>query len=173
MGEDLAVVERDAVAANGRLPAPMSIGTEMHRWARDLFPICRSLTGDGVRRTLAYLKALLPGLQIHEVPSGTKAFDWTVPDEWNIRAAYIENEAGERIVDFADHQSACARLFRAGRSVGSTGTSSAGISIRCRQPDAIPYVTVLLQAALGLLPDASAAPSPPGRAAITSSSIRR
>ncbi len=76
------------------------IGAEMHGWARDLFPICRSLTGPGVRETLAYIKKILPDLQIHSVPTGTKAFDWTVPDEWTIRDAYIADEAGNRVVDF-------------------------------------------------------------------------
>ena len=78
-----------------------NIGVEMHGWAKDLFPICRSLTGNGVRETLAYLARIIPSLTVHEVPSGTQAFDWTVPEEWNIRGAYIEDEYGNRLVDFA------------------------------------------------------------------------
>jgi aminopeptidase-like protein len=75
----------------------------MHGWLRDLFPICRSITGPGVRETLAYLNRLLPQMKIHSVPSGTRAFDWVVPDEWAIREAWIEHEDGTRVVDFAEH----------------------------------------------------------------------
>jgi len=75
------------------------IGDEMHRLIADLYPICRSITGNGVRETLAMLKTRIP-LEVHEVPSGTRVFDWTVPKEWNITDAYIKNDEGERIVDF-------------------------------------------------------------------------
>lgn len=81
-------------------PDLAQLGVAMHGWARDLFPICRSLSGPGVRETLAYLRKLMPGLQVHAVPSGSTAFDWTVPDEWTIRDAYIVDESGRRVVDF-------------------------------------------------------------------------
>lgn len=74
-------------------------GTSMHRFISELYPICRSITGDGVRETLNRILDYIP-LTICEVPSGLKVFDWTVPLEWNIRDAYIKNSRGERIVDF-------------------------------------------------------------------------
>ncbi len=75
------------------------IGQVMHARLRSLYPFCRSITGDGVRETLAELQTTVP-LVLHEVPSGTKVFDWTVPNEWNIHDAWIKNSAGERVVDF-------------------------------------------------------------------------
>ena len=68
-----------------------------------LFPICRSITGPGLRDTLAYLSRLLPEMKIHAVPTGTRAFDWVVPDEWTICEGWIEHEDGTRVVDFAEH----------------------------------------------------------------------
>ena len=65
----------------------------------ELFPICRSITGGGVRRTLSILQRHIP-LEVHEVPSGTPALDWTVPREWNIRGAYVACRDGSRVADF-------------------------------------------------------------------------
>jgi len=76
------------------------LGEKMYKWARDLFPINRSITGPGVRETLNYLRQLNPELNVHSVSSGTQAFDWTVPDEWQIRNGWIEDPLGKRIVDF-------------------------------------------------------------------------
>ena len=76
-----------------------SLGHSLHALISELYPICRSITGDGVRETLKRLQSIVP-LAIHEVPSGTAVFDWTVPREWNIRDAYVKNTRGERIIDF-------------------------------------------------------------------------
>ena len=75
-------------------------GTFMHALAARLFPICRSLTGDGVRQTLNIFKEHLMELAIHEIPSGTRCFDWTVPNEWNIRDAFVLDPTGKKIIDF-------------------------------------------------------------------------
>ncbi len=72
---------------------------QMYDLAKRLYPVCRSITGDGVRETLAILNEYIE-LKVREVPSGTKVFDWEIPDEWNIREAWIKNSDGEIIVDF-------------------------------------------------------------------------
>lgn len=77
----------------------LSIGAELQGFARELFPICRSITGNGFRQTLAKIGERIP-LTVSEVPTGTAVFDWAVPKEWNIRDAYIKTLQGDRVVDF-------------------------------------------------------------------------
>ena len=73
---------------------------DMYKWAEDLYPICRSITGPGVRETLSYIQKLIPDLELHSINSGETVFDWQVPLEWSIKDAYIENSSGEKIIDF-------------------------------------------------------------------------
>jgi aminopeptidase-like protein len=82
-------------------PEPADFGERMYGLIRELYPICRSITGNGVRETLRHVSRHIP-VDVHEVPSGTRVFDWTVPNEWNIRDAWIKDSAGNRIVDFRD-----------------------------------------------------------------------
>lgn len=76
-----------------------SIGSEMYRLMENLYPICRSITGNGVRQTLTEIKKYID-LQVHEVPTNTQVFDWTIPKEWNITDAYVADSKGNKIVDF-------------------------------------------------------------------------
>lgn len=75
------------------------LGQGMYDLIAELYPICRSITGNGFRTTLNTISRYIP-LEIHEVPSGTQVFDWTVPKEWNIRDAYVKNADGEKVIDF-------------------------------------------------------------------------
>ena len=76
-----------------------AIGNDIYALAAEIFPICRSITGDGVRRTIDVLAQHIQ-IQRHELPTGTPVLDWTVPNEWNISDAYIKNSQGQRVVDF-------------------------------------------------------------------------
>jgi len=78
---------------------PVAEGHAMFRLIAEMYPICRSITGDGLRETLRALQRQIP-LELREVPTGTQVFDWTVPKEWNIRDAYVKNAKGERVIDF-------------------------------------------------------------------------
>jgi len=121
-------------------------GIEMYNFAKKIFPYCRSLTGEGVRQTLRDLKEYIaegggPELQIYEVPSGTKSFDWTVPKEWKINEAYIEDEEGNHIIDFKDNN-----LHVLGYSTPidewvDLEELKTHIYTQPNQPDWIPYVT--------------------------------
>ena len=78
---------------------PNEVSQEMYQLISELYPICRSITGNGFRETLHWIKKHIELTQ-HEVPTGTQVFDWTVPKEWNIKDAYVKNSKGERIIDF-------------------------------------------------------------------------
>jgi aminopeptidase-like protein len=78
----------------------MTGGEELYKLVAELYPICRSITGDGVRRTLEIVGREVGGLEVSEVPTGTQVLDWTVPREWNVRDAWVADAAGQRVVDF-------------------------------------------------------------------------
>jgi len=118
----------------------VNLGLQMHQLMARLFPICRSITGDGVRETLRIISDIIP-LTIQEVPTGTAAFDWAVPKEWNIRDAYIADENGNKIVDFRKNN-----LHVVGYSVPvdkwiTLPELQEHLYSLPEQPNAIPYVT--------------------------------
>src|SRR5688572_2912483 len=81
----------------------LATGRDLYDLVERLFPICRSIMGAGTRESLAIIGEHLPGFRLHEIPSGTKAFDWVVPPEWNIAGARLTGPDGKVYVDFSDH----------------------------------------------------------------------
>lgn len=119
----------------------MTEGDKMYELVKELFPICRSITGDGVRQTLSIIKRILPGLSIHEVPSGTQVFDWIVPKEWNIKDAYIETLNGKRVVDFRESNLHVLGYSLPVNKVVSKEELLNMVYTLPDQPNLIPYVT--------------------------------
>ena len=115
-------------------------GQFMHGLMAKLFPICRSITGDGVRETLRIIQNYIP-LKINEVPSGTKVFDWTVPLEWNIRDAYILDEEGKKIVDFKKNNLHVVGYSIPVNKIISLEELQEHLYSLADQPTAIPYIT--------------------------------
>jgi aminopeptidase-like protein len=124
------------------------LGGEMHALIADLYPICRSITGDGLRETLHRLEAYIP-LTVHEVASGTKVLDWTVPREWNIRDAYVKNSRGDRVVDFRRSNLHVLNYSIPVRRTVSLAELRAHCFTLPEHPDWIPYRTSYYQEAWG------------------------
>jgi aminopeptidase-like protein len=136
-GSQKTVVDGDMEMAEN-LPC---LSEQMYALATSLFPICRSLTGDGVRLTLRMLQTHLPELTTHAVSSGTQCFDWTIPPEWNIRNAYVEDQEGRKIIDFQRNN-----LHVVGYSIPvnqwvDLEELNAHLFSLPDQPSAIPYIT--------------------------------
>ena len=117
------------------------IGEDIHNFAKDLWPINRSITGYGLRETLNQIKNHLPEMKIKSIPSGTKVFDWEVPNEWNVRKAYIVTPSGQKICDFSKNN-----LHLLGYSIPFEGhlpleKLKKHLFYLPEQPNAIPYIT--------------------------------
>jgi len=119
----------------------LDLRNEMYSWAKELFPINRSLTGDGVRKTLDFIKSHLSDLQIHEVPSGTIAYDWSVPNEWSISGGFIADLSGNRLIDFTENNLHIMGYSIPVDKIVSKEELESYLHSLPNQPEAIPYVT--------------------------------
>lgn len=142
------IIKEDILANRGRKlcswrgqNSELDIGELMYGIVEELYPLCRSITGTGFRNSIEIIKSYVPELQVSEVKSGTKAFDWIVPAEWNISEAYIEDQNGSRIIDFKNHN-----LHVMGYSIPvdqwmGLEELKQHIYTQDDQPDVIPYIT--------------------------------
>lgn len=134
--------ERAALLLAGLRSAPGAEAAARALWPlmRSMYPICRSITGDGVRRTFDLVEQSLP-LERTEVPSGTPVFDWEIPREWNIRDAYIADATGRRVVDFREHSLHVVSYSVAVRRLMTREELEGHLYSLPEQPDRIPYRT--------------------------------
>ena len=119
----------------------ISVGDEMYSWAKELFPINRSLTGDGVRKTLAFIRSHFENLKIYEVPSGTPAFDWIVPNEWSINDGFISDLNGKKLIDFKLNNLHVMGYSSPIDKIITRDELEPHLHSIPNQPEAIPYVT--------------------------------
>ena len=112
----------------------------MIKWIKDLFPICRSITGDGIRKTLSYFEKINPELKRIKFKSGLKVFDWVVPPEWNIKDAYIIKN-GKKIVDFKKNNLHVVSYSQPINKIISKSDLLKKLYTEKKRPNAIPYVT--------------------------------
>ncbi len=120
------------------------IGKQLHGFAAELFPFCRSITGNGVRQTLARIQTKIP-VEVSEIPTGTPVFDWTVPREWNIRDAYIKAPDGQRVVDFQQSNLRVMSYSAPVRATMSLAELKSHLFSIPDKPDLIPYRTSYYQ----------------------------
>jgi aminopeptidase-like protein len=115
-------------------------GHRMHAFATDLFPICRSITGEGVRTSLGRIAQEIP-LQVLEIPSGSSVFDWTVPEEWNVRQAWIKDSQGREVLNFNNHNLHLVGYSAPVHETLSLADLESHLFSLPNQPDLIPYRT--------------------------------
>lgn len=126
----------------------MSVAKHMYELIEKLYPICRSITGNGVRATLQHIQSMIP-LELHEVPTATEVFDWTIPKEWNIRDAYVKNAQGERVIDFKRHNLHVLNYSIPIHAAMSLKELKPHLFTLPEQPDLIPYRTSYYQETWG------------------------
>ena len=119
----------------------MNNGQTMYDLAKRMFPICRSITGNGFRESLSIIRETVPEIEVHEVPSGTQVFDWTVPNEWNCIGGGIYTLSGEKVVDFKDTNLHILGYSTPIDKIISREELLEHIYTQPEQPDWIPYVT--------------------------------
>jgi aminopeptidase-like protein len=127
---------------------PAALGEQMHRLVERLYPLCRSITGDGVRATLDVLAESIP-LTVYEIPTGTHVLDWTVPKEWNIRDAYVADAKGRRVIDFRESNLHVVGYSTPIRTTMSLTALREHLHTLADQPDLIPYRTSYYKEAWG------------------------
>ena len=113
----------------------------MYELLKELFPICRSITGEGNRKTLKIIQKIIPKLKIKEIKSGTKVFDWKIPPEWNIYDAYVKDENGKKIIDFKKNNLHIVSYSEPVKKIIAKKELIKKLHSLPKQPNAIPYVT--------------------------------